>query len=425
MANGGEDPEVLVFERRSDEIKAIADAGRLDDAIAMREELFTDLEGGGESTQSLLLHNRFRHAATLQQAGRTDEALAVLEQCVDMARVVPTSERASVEAEAYWRMCRYNANSGDCAEAVEAADELVRRHLHTESVAETVASALMMKASCLGPDKLNRPEEQLETLELMLDRFGTSKSDRIQRGVALAGFTRAALLETRGRWREAVSIWADLFEQLRWHSPTKARWVPFRSQTARVETLLRAQEADEALSAGWALIEQLVDTEPGGGLSDLAKAAFDIALAFERAGRLREASTFFQVTAERLSGSDDADLASLGILARVNAIQTLGRLGDIDGAMQEALAIVSAGEPAVAVTSKIIEEARRDGTKLEREREPWALLVQAIAFAQLGQPHEAQERLTEIINRFSQDDSPIAGHLVAAARYMHQQLPQQ
>jgi tetratricopeptide (TPR) repeat protein len=322
-------------------------------------------------------------------------------------------------------MCRYNANSGDCAEAVEAADELVRRHLHTESVAETVVSALSMKASCLGPDKLNQPEEQLETLELMLNRFGTSKSDRIQSGVALANFTRAALLETRGGWREAVSIWADLFEQLRWHPPTKARWVPFRSQTARVDTLLRAQEADEALSAGLALIEQLGDAEPGEGLSDLAKAAFNIALAFERAGRLTEASRFFQVTAERLSGSDDADLTSLGILARVNAIQTLGRLGDIDGAMQEALAIVSAGEPAIAVTSKIIEEARRDGTKLEREREPWALLVQALVLAKLGRERQARDRLTEIINEFSNDDSPVAAQLVGAARYALIKLPGQ
>jgi tetratricopeptide (TPR) repeat protein len=427
MANGGEDPEVLALERRSDEIKAIADAGRLDDAIAMREELFEDLEGGGESTQSLLIRNRFRHAATLQQAGRTDEALAVLERCLAMASEVPASERARVETEAYRSIGQYNAKNSDWAKAVTAADELIQRHLYTESVAESVAAVLSAKASWLGPGELDRPGEQLETVDLFLDRFAGSESDYIQAGLAWVGFMRAALLNELGRRREAIAIWGDLFDRLQRDPPSRGRahWVPFRSQAAKVDMLLRDGQPDEAESVGQVLIEQLQLARPGQRLSDLAKAAFDIALAFDRAGMLMEAATFFAAIAERLAVSDDPELTSLAVLARINAMQMLGRLGDFDGAMQQALAVVGAGEPAIAATNRIIEEARRPGTKLERDREPWALLTQAIAFAQLGQPHEAHERLTEIINKFSQDDSPIAGQLVAAARYMHQQLPQQ
>ena len=110
--------------------------------------------------------------------------------------------------------CRYNAKNGDWAKAVAAADELIRRHLYTESVAETVAAVLIEKASWLGPGKLDRPGRAARDGRPVPGSVrGRLRAITFRPVLALAGFTRAALLDELGRRREAISIWGDLFDR--------------------------------------------------------------------------------------------------------------------------------------------------------------------------------------------------------------------
>ncbi len=405
--------EVEELSARADELR---ESGPIAEEIAVRQEVIRMVDGLERPPDSLLARNVLRLAVAMQRTGEIDAAIELLRSVSEEFAEVEMPNRPTFVADALYLRARYLLRSERWEDAVDVADELVRRFGHDKAAAERVALALVMKSQCLSPARLGRRDEALAALDELLRRYEKSDEPGLRRAVAAAMFYKAGLLQARGDAEESMRWLGEVFDQFSGDPPSNDPTVPFRAQAQKIKILLHGDRAEVAVGEADRLADCLAVHRDDGLLSAVGQSVTQVTLAFEAADLREDALRLLTATHEALLAGDDDDAQRYGIFALINAAVIAGQLGRQDEALARVQAIVETGEPALAVLDELIKRAADPDNPTQSVREPWGLLTKGAVLEQLARPQDALAAYDDLVNRFSKASATTIQTMVAAAR---------
>jgi tetratricopeptide (TPR) repeat protein len=134
-------------------------------------------------------------------------------------------------------------------------------------------------------------------------------------------------------------------------------------------------------------------------------------------GALEDALAAYRTVQARLLRESSTKLVTLGVRAQINAGGALARLGRTQEAMATCETIDEHGEAALAALAQIRERAA--ASEQDAAAASWdavCLVVMADILENLGRHKESQAALTEVIEKYGDDERPLVATAVGSAR---------
>ncbi|MYA89878.1 MAG: tetratricopeptide repeat protein, partial [Boseongicola sp. SB0662_bin_57] len=329
---------------------ALAEGGRLEDAVAIWDEVIRRFGGSDAPAEleqvSLALVNM---GQALGRMGRSEEALATLDDAV----------------------LRFGGDDG-------------------QNQPLAVATALMSKGVLLRD--LNRHADALVAWEEAARRFRGSKVPALEAVVASALVGTAIALIELNRHVEALEACDEVLERFgKIGSPGHHGEVAV-AMVASGHALYALNRVDEAIGAWGAVAERFERSDSPGIVEQVASALANIGMAHSRSGRPKAALTALDEVVRRYAASDAAvlrEVVARSLVNKGNVLAALKRETEALASWEEAISGFEAGvSPEVA--------------------EPFAaaLMNSAAAMHNAGRSGEALQLWVDVVERFGAGDRP-------------------
>ncbi len=340
---------------------ALAESGRLEDAVAIWDEvvrMFGESDKPADLEQvSMALVNK---GQALGRLGRAEEALAVLDDVVQRFRMNDGESYPLAVATALASKGEMLSALDRHMEALAAWDEVARRFGESRMPAlEAPVAHAMVGTAAVALNELDRPQQALDSCDEMLERFGKSASPALHREVAAA-------------------------------------------MVGRGHALIALKRVDEAISAWGAAVERFGRSDSPKILEQVAPALANVGVALFRSGRVEEALTAFDGVVQSYGASDSPilrEVVARCFVDRGNVLAALNRKTEALSSWEEAIMAFGTGcSPGTA------------------KPHCNALMNKAAALRDAGRHEEALELWGDVVERFGADDRPGILTMVASAQ---------
>jgi tetratricopeptide (TPR) repeat protein len=420
------DEEVEKLDSLLDEIGSLRDAGRIEDALTLNEELIRRYDSSPPEDRPLVaLNARLRKVDLLRTLARSDEAIAVCDEVVERFGACATPS-------ARWRVARSLDDkaelllaAGKLEQGVEALIELDTRFADDTNpdrrMAATLAWGLDAKAGVL--ERLGNIEAAHGADDELIARYGCDTNGGAAYHVARALSRRAEHLQAGGRAEEALGTWDDVFRHSDRSENAELKKLRGRALSEKLELLGLLGRKDEMAS----LADQMVAAADLGdalGERQLAQGLSVRAALLVDGGRYEDGIEVIDWLARRFAGSTDSAIRRQLMQSAMNKALALSRLGrdyETEAVQQDLLERF--GEEALELAGEHAGHAAAvEGHEAELQRVA-SLYSRAWFLHNLGRREEAIVVLNGILDNDAEEpDDERLGEVIEAVRELREEI---
>jgi tetratricopeptide (TPR) repeat protein len=361
-------------------------------------------------------------AGRLLERGHADAAARAYAEVETRIGIPDDREGIALAADALYGGSRALARAGRIAEAIAGYDRLVERYGDASDPALLlrVAQALSAKANALV--RSGRGDQAIAAYDELIERFANSTQPDIQPELAKAIHLRGLELNRLARLDEALAAYDAMLARFGDAEDPVTRRRTARVLASKANALLALGRSTEALVVSEAL-ERLEPSLHGRQPTDVAEGLLNHGLALLMEQRPSEALEKLQAVISQHRGDADPGLRRQVALALTNRADALVQLGRTEEAMAAWEEVVDGyADEALAVLGDTARHFDMATHATGRNQLASALFRRAILLEAVGRRAEAVAVLTELIDRFGDDDEPVVEQFLSAAWHAREQM---
>jgi len=405
---------------------ALADSDRAQEGIELLGELVERYRNIEEpAVRTSVAGALIKRADLLNDGGEQTRALDVFDELI--ARFGDAPDPDLREKVAYAFAAKASTLLGDDRneEAIAAVDEMLSLfgEASEPELCVYVARALANKAVAVW--RLGRLEDAIAVDDEVIARFADAAEAELSEWVAWVLGHKASSLRELGRVEESIAVWGDMIDRYSEASSPVLRERVATALRERAELLVAAGRCAEAIDLADALIARGSDEHDPQQTYLLAQGLAVKGAALLGEKRLEDAIVPLDAL---IAGFQDADPTSrstaeerrlrtqvaFALRDKAVALYRLGRDEEAKAAEDEM--VTRFGEDALAGFDELSSRHTNATDPQMRELLVSALQGKAVVLAGLDRQDEALQVLTELIERFQNDENPDIQNIVAEAR---------